>query len=46
MMEGNEKRNIKLVNGILEGGTGDKELVEGYDGKKIEDLRWRTGRRV
>ena len=46
MMKGNEKRNKKLVNGIMEGGRGDKELVEGYDGKKIEDMRRRIGRRV
>ena len=45
-MEGNEKRNKKLVNGIMEGGRGDRELVEGYDGKKIEDMRRRIGRRV
>ena len=30
----------------MEGGRGDGELAEGYDGKKIEDLRWRIGRRV
>ena len=34
-MEGNEKRNKKLVNGIMEGERGDRELVEGYVGKKI-----------
>ena len=46
MMEGNEIRNRKLVNSIMEGGRGDGELAEGYDGKKLEDLRWRIGRRV
>ena len=46
MQEGHEKRNRKLVNSIMEGGRGDGELAEGYDGKKIEDLRRRIGRRV